>query len=100
MARDDSEVAIDRTLAKLYPEIRAGGFAHVDQVWLFFLRVNALLQPGMTVLDFGAGRGEAVQAARGHLRSLQSFKGRCAKLYGADVDPVVLQNPTVDEAFV
>lgn len=89
-------MTIDATLSKLYPEIRAGGFTHVDQVWLFFLRVNALLSPTMTVLDFGAGRGEAIQSATGLLRELQSFKGRCAHLYGADVDPAVLGNPTVD----
>lgn len=87
---------IDETLARLYPEVRAGGFTHVDQVWLFFLRVNALLHQDMTVLDFGAGRGAAIQGASGLLQQLQSFKGRCRHLYGADVDDVVLQNPTVD----
>lgn len=86
----------DQTLTKLYPEMAAGGFTHVDQVWLFFLRVNALLQREMTVLDFGAGRGEAILSADGFLKGLQSFRGRCAHLYGADVDPVVMTNATVD----
>ena len=42
---------------RLYPEYGAGGFSRCD-LWVpFFTRVNALLRPDMTVVDYGAGRG-------------------------------------------
>lgn len=87
-------------LAKIYPEIRAGGFAHNDQIMLFFLRVHALLEPGMTVVDFGAGRGRISEATSGFCRDFKILRGKCDKIIGVDIDPVVLENQTVDEACV
>lgn len=42
---------------RLFPEVSAGGFTRMDGTVEFYTRVNALLRPDMTVLDFGAGRG-------------------------------------------
>jgi SAM-dependent methyltransferase len=87
-------------LAKVYREIGAGGFAHNDQIMLFYLRVHALLRPDMTVLDFGAGRGLVAEAEPSFCRDFRIFKGRCDRVIGVDVDPIVSANPTVDEAHV
>jgi SAM-dependent methyltransferase len=87
-------------LARVYRELDAGGFAHNDQVMLFFLRVHALLSPDMTVMDFGAGRGRVADAEPSFARDFKIIKGRCRKVIGADIDPAVTTNPTVDEALV
>jgi SAM-dependent methyltransferase len=87
-------------LAKVYPEVEAGGFAHNDQLVLFFLRVRSLLQPDMTVVDFGAGRGLIAHAQPSFCRDFRILRGQCRRLIGVDVDPAVLENPTVDEAVV
>jgi SAM-dependent methyltransferase len=87
-------------LAKIYAEVGAGGFAHNDQMMLFFLRVHALLQPTMTVMDFGAGRGCVAGDNPSFYRDFQILKGRCRKVIGVDVDPIVSTNPTIDEAYV
>lgn len=86
---------------QFYPEVSAGGFSHVDGTVAFYSRVNALLQPEMTVLDFGAGRGRAVQEDPvPYRRALQTLQGKCRRLIGADVDEAVLQHPRLDEAHV
>ena len=87
-------------LERFYPELAAGGFTHNDQWVLFYSRVGALLRPDTTVLDFGAGRGKAVERQTGYKLALGTLRGRCAKVVGADVDPVVGENPLVDEAVV
>ena len=43
-----------------FPEVGAGGFTSLDGTIEFYTRINALLDPAMTVLDFGAGRGAAL----------------------------------------
>lgn len=58
---------------------------------LFRSEVLALLRPGMRLLDLGAGRG-----ALAELR----FDGLDAEIWGADIDPVVAENPSLDRAFV
>jgi SAM-dependent methyltransferase len=87
-------------LDRLYPERQAGGFYHDDQVMMFFLRVHSLLKPEMTLLDFGAGRGLIADRDPSFVRDFQIFKGRVAKVIGADIDPVVNQNPVIDEAIL
>lgn len=51
----------------------------------------ALIEPGMTVLDLGAGRGALPEL---------NFKNSGARIWGADIDPVVGENPNLDRAFV
>ena len=87
-------------MAKLFPERRIAGFAHTEGRFVFYSLVADLLRPDSVVLDFGAGRGHQIESARGHLRTLIDFKGRCARVIGVDRDPVVRDNPYLDEAHV
>lgn len=89
-------------LQRLYPETAAGGYPRNDGFIDFYQRVNALLEDGADVLDVGAGRGSwaddpALSPAHRRLRDLGARAGLVA---GADVDPVVLDNPTLDKAAV
>lgn len=82
------------------PEIGAGGYARDDTTVEFYLRVNALLSRDLVVLDLGAGRGKASDDAVELRRDLVMLKGKVARVVGADVDPVVVGNPLLDEAHV
>jgi SAM-dependent methyltransferase len=90
-----------RNVRSLYPELGAGGFTRVDGTVAFYTRVNALLDPGMTVLDFGAGRGAQLfdQSSR-YRNELSKIQGKVKRLIGVDVDPTVRENPFLDEAHV
>lgn len=84
-----------------FPETAAGGFSHVDGTIGFYTRINALLQPQMTVLDFGAGRGQGLQDDPvSYRRELRNLRGKCRRVIGADVDPAIRENPGLDEAHV
>lgn len=87
-------------LERLYQEARVAGFTHHDQHIVFYTKVNALLRPEMTVLDFGAGRGQFVQWPVPFRRELMTLKGKCARLVGYDLDPIVAENPLLDEAVI
>lgn len=54
-------------------------------------RILARLTPDMCLLDIGAGRGNEAE---------MDFKGLAAEVIGADVDPVVRENPLIDRAVV
>lgn len=86
--------------ASLYPEVGAGGFSRVDGTVEFYQRVNALLDPGMTVVDFGAGRGQGADDAVPYRRDLAVLRGKVRRVVGVDVDPAVLDNPKVDVAEI
>ena len=91
----------DKVKCRLYPETAVGGFSRVDGTIEFYTRVNALLRKDMVVVDLGAGRGSAhFEDLVPYRRKLRSLKGRCAKVIGLDVDDVVRNNPTLDEAHV
>lgn len=85
---------------RLRPEVGAAGFAHDDTTVMFYERVNALIKPHYRVLDLGAGRGEAFDVDESYSVGLRRLKGRVAHVAGVDVDPVVLANPSLDEAKV
>ncbi len=88
-------------ITHFYPEYRAGGFTRSDGSVAFFLRVNALLEPGMTVLDYGAGRAEWFSSELVEMRHrLRLLKGKVRRVIGVDIDSAVLGNPTVDQALV
>lgn len=87
-------------LEYFYPEIEVGGFSHVSSTVDLYNRINALLTPDMTVMDFGAGRGQSAEIDSAYVRELMRIKGKVSKFIGVDVDPVVLENPLVDEATV
>jgi SAM-dependent methyltransferase len=84
--------------AELYPEVAAGGFTHMDGTVEFYQRINALLAPEMTVLDFGAGRGQFIEDEVVCRRGLHRIRGKVASVIGLDVDDVVLNNPGLDRA--
>jgi SAM-dependent methyltransferase len=86
-------------IRRLYPEVLAGGFTRYDHRVIFFARVNALLRQEMTVLDFGAGRGIWAEIESGFKLQLTTLRGKCVKVIGADLDPIVLDNPLVDQAI-
>jgi SAM-dependent methyltransferase len=84
-----------------YPEKAVGGFTHVSSSMDFYTRVNALLLPEMVVVDFGAGRGRPPDVpSERYVRSLLTLKGKVSKFIGVDIDPVVRDNPSLDEAVV
>ena len=86
---------------RMYPESQAGGFVAIDGAVQFYGRVAALTQPTDIVLELGAGRGEyLLEDPVPYRRALRDHRGRCARVIGADIDPVVLQNPGLDEAHV
>src|SRR5713101_4264375 len=74
-------------LARFYPEVRFGGYTVVDGTIAFYLRVGALLRSNSVLLDVGSGRGRAAEDPVRVRRELRTFRGRCAKVIGIDVDP-------------
>lgn len=87
-------------MARLFPERRVVSFVHRQDRFVFFSMVSELVTPDAVVLDYGAGRGRQAEIGGPHLRNISCFRGRCARLIGVDVDPVVRENPVVDEAHV
>lgn len=79
---------------------RVGGFGPHDGTIAFFLRVNSLLQPHYRVVDLGAGRGEWLDDSVATRRDLRNLKGKVQWVVGADIDPAVRTNSSVDEAIV
>lgn len=87
--------------AELYPEVRAGGYTRRDGFVDFYQRVNALLDERSEVLDFGAGRGLwQFEPLAPYHRRLRAIHQRVKRYVGIDVDPVVLDNPSLAEAKV
>ena len=89
-------------IERLRPEYAAGGYSRYDGTSEFFVRINTLLRPEMSILDFGAGRGRglAINRSSPFRYSLLCMKGKVARVVGVDVDPAVLQNRGLDEAHV
>jgi len=86
-------------LEALFPEKRVARFLHRQDRLVFFSMVNDLVQSHHVVLDFGAGRNRFPEFGR-HIERTSTFKGRCAKVIGVDVDDAVLTNDSLDEAHV
>jgi SAM-dependent methyltransferase len=84
----------------LFPEIAAGGYTRLDKSVDFYGRINALVTPESVVVDFGAGRGGFMDEPDSYARRLRLLKGRVRKVIGVDVDPVVMENSSVDVAMV
>jgi SAM-dependent methyltransferase len=74
-----------------------GGFTSTDGTIEFYNRINAVLEPHFTVLDYGAGRGGWYSEEHGYKRNLRTIKGKVARYICADIDEVVLTNPSSDE---
>jgi SAM-dependent methyltransferase len=94
-------MAIKTIDSYFFREVSAGGFSRIDGTVAFYQRVNALISPNSVVIDFGAGRGAAhFDDPSEYRRRLSNFKGRVSKVVGLDVDPAVMANPSLDEAFL
>jgi SAM-dependent methyltransferase len=94
-------------LERLRPEVGAGGYTEDDDGVAFYQRIDALIRPNMNVLDFGAGRSASTDgrspqevAVESYAYRLRYMKGRVARITGVDIDPQVLENPTLDDAMV
>ena len=91
----------DQLKRRFYPEANVSGFSHVDGIIGFFNHLSAIVKPTDIVLDFGAGRGEPlVDDKVTYRREMGIFKERCRHIDGCDLDPVIMQNPFVDDAKV
>jgi SAM-dependent methyltransferase len=78
-----------------------GGFTSIDGTIEFFNRVNAILDPGFTVLDIGAGRGSWYYLDKCEYRKrLRTIRGKVTEYICADIDEVVMGNPTSDRNVV
>jgi SAM-dependent methyltransferase len=78
-----------------------GGFSGGDGTIAFYNRVNSLLNPAITVLDIGAGRGSWFYLdSCDYRKKLRTIKGKVKEYICADVDEVVLTNPTSDRNVV
>lgn len=85
----------------LYPEVAAGGFTRHDGFVDFYVRVGALIDDTTRVLDFGAGRGAWADGTLSPFhRRIRDLRPRAKEVVGVDVDPVVLENKTLDRADV
>lgn len=86
---------------RFYPEANISGLSHIDGTVTFFNQIAAIVRPSDVILDFGAGRGEPlIDDTVAHRRNIANFKDRCRHVDGCDIDPVVLQNPFLDDAAV
>lgn len=92
----DLEIALR---AQYEPEEQMlGGYLRYDPTVEFYGRVQTILRPSDVVLDVGAGRGRWYFEDRSeYRRRMQDLKPLVGTLIGADVDPVVLNNPTTHE---
>ena len=80
-----------------YPESRFGGYTDIDGTIAFYTRVSALLQPDLTVVDFGCGRGAYGEDPVRTRRDLRVLKGRAGRVIGLDVAEAGAANPYLDE---
>lgn len=91
----------DELIKRHYPEAALSGFTHVDGTVGFYTQIAGFMRPSDTVLDFGAGRGELLADDKvAYRRELCDLRNRCHHLDGCDLDPVVLENPYLDEARI
>jgi SAM-dependent methyltransferase len=80
-----------------YPESKFGGFSDIDGTIAFYLRVNALIEPGSVVVDFGCGRGAYGEDPVAIRRELRILKGKAGRVIGLDVEDSGGQNPFLDD---
>ncbi len=80
-----------------YPESRFGGFTGVDSTIAFYTRVQSLVNPSSVVLDVGCGRGAYAEDPVPVRLAVRTFKGRCRRIVGIDMDRQAGENPFLDE---
>jgi SAM-dependent methyltransferase len=91
IAKEDRSIAGERLRPRVgnlwlrfYPDYERDAFEQ---------QVASLVTPEMNVLEIGAGSGRGNQ-------NVFELRGSCARYAGVDLDPRVLENPHLDEAFV
>lgn len=87
-------------LQRMRPEMGAGGFARDSSEVAYYLRINALLKPSMTLVDLGAGRGTQLLGPKSFVGDLMKFQGKVRRVIGLDVDGAVAEHPFLDEYHV
>lgn len=87
-------------LELLYPGIQRVGISPLDGTVQFYAKVNTVLPPGATVLDYGAGSGRSIQRVGEWRRHLLLMQPNCRRRIGCDVGSEVLSNPYLHEAFL
>lgn len=80
-----------------YPESKFGGFTKIDGTIAFYSRVNSLLAPDFTILDYGCGRGKYQDDLVSYRRNLRIFLGKVEKVIGVDASQTANENPYIDE---
>ena len=83
-------------VARIYPELRFGGYSRRDGTVAFYTRVNALVSPTSRVLDYGCGVGAHATEALPFPKSLQVLRGRVAEVIGTDISDPGAANPYID----
>lgn len=74
-----------------------GNYAPHDGTVEFYQRIHALTNPTFTALNLGAGRGAWSEIDTSEVRrTLQDIRPNVSHYIGADIDPVVLKNPTTN----
>ena len=88
-------------IARLQPELAAGGYSAFDGTVEFYTRVGLLTGSHSRVLDLGAGRGAWFEDDTSDFRrQVRLLRGKVAEVIGCDVDPAVRDNQAVDTAHV
>lgn len=95
-AHDPSVAFLDR----MRPEYAAGGYERDSGEVAYYQRINALLQPSMTVVDLGAGRGTQLLRPADFMFHLIRLQGKARRVIGLDGDPAVAEHPYLDEHHV
>ena len=90
----------EKVLEWFYPGIVSLGLSPYDGTRAFYAPMNALLPERTVLLDYGAGRGASITAKDPWLAAMLRSQPKVVRRIGCDVDPVVLENPFLDEAHV
>jgi len=91
----------ERLLEAFYPGIVSLGASPVDGTVAFYRYINQLIAPDSVFLDYGAGRGAAFDTCTDAWRKDLLLCGRkVARRLGCDVDPIIRENPYLNEAHL
>lgn len=90
----------EKVLEWFYPGIVRLGLSPYDGTRAFYSPLNALLPDHAVLLDYGAGRGASITANDAWQQAMLHSRPKVIRRIGCDVDPVVLENPFLDEAHV
>ncbi|MEM9364715.1 MAG: methyltransferase domain-containing protein [Planctomycetota bacterium] len=89
-----------RVIEWFYPGLVSLGQSQFDSTVGFYSFVDHIMPRDCTLLDFGAGRGASFEDDElEHHATLWSMQ-KAGRRIGCDLDPVVEQNPALDECHV